>query len=336
MGEQIAVLSSGVWQIRELVKQMTGFEPVRWLPPLKQPEFGCVVGWGLKSTSSRAQKLAKKSDKTYIAMEDGFIRSVVPGPKEIPVSVVVDHSGVYYDATDASDLEKLVIKRAASKDLAMDRRALSGMELLRKNRISKYNHAPFMSTTELGLSPEPSGGRVLVVDQTYGDSSISYGMADTASFERMLDAAKRENPDAEIIVKIHPDVICGRKKGYLSKLKDDRVKIISEDVNPWSLIEAVDKVYVVTSQLGFEALLAGREVICFGAPFYSSWGLTDDRSPIARRSGNTPTIEQLFAAVYFDYARYVNPETKSEIFFEDAAAWLINQRDQYFKKLALD
>ena len=86
-----------------------------------KPQFlgaqkGCVVGWGLKSTSNKARKLAKKTDKSYIAMEDGFIRSVVPGPGEIPVSLVVDHSGVYYDAADASDLEKLIV--ASARDMS--------------------------------------------------------------------------------------------------------------------------------------------------------------------------------------------------------------------------
>ena len=330
MSEQIAVLAPGVWEIKDLVRELTGFEPVRWAAPLKKPKFGCVVGWGLKPTSNKARRLAKKSDKTYIAMEDGFIRSIVPGPDEIPVSLIVDHTGVYYDASDSSDLEKLIVKNASSSNSTTLRRAQDGMCLLRRNRISKYNHAPFLSSEELGLTPQaPRGGRVLVVDQTYGDSSVDYGMANASSFDEMLKCALRENPESEIIVKTHPEVIAGSKKGYLTKLDDERVKIISDDVNPWSLIEIVDKVYVVTSQLGFEAMLAGCEVVCFGAPFYSGWGLTDDRVTVFRRKGATPTLEQLFAAVYFDYARYVSPDTKSEVDFEDAVLWLVNTRDSY-------
>lgn len=294
MDEQIAVLAPGVWKIKGLVKQLTGLEPVRWAPPLKKPEFGCVVGWGLKPTSNKARQLAKKADKTYVAMEDGFIRSVVPGPNEVPVSLVVDHTGVYYDATDTSDLEKLIIENASLFDSAKLRRARNGMRLLRENRISKYNHAPFMSPQEMGLGPIPRGGRVLVVDQTYGDSSIGYGMADAGSFEKMLKSAISENPDAEIIVKTHPEVISGRKKGYLTNLDTKRIKVIGEDVNPWSLINIINKVYVVTSQFGFEALLAGRDVVCFGAPFYSGWGLTDDRMTIFRRKGATPSLQQIF------------------------------------------
>jgi capsular polysaccharide export protein len=96
-------------------------------------------------------------------------------------------------------------------------------------------------------------------------------------------------------------------------------------VNPWSLIELVDTVYVVTSQFGLEALMAGKRVVCFGVPFYAGWGLTDDRQPMERRQAR-PTIEQLFAAVYFDYSRYISPETKREVSFEDAVAWIDRQR----------
>jgi capsular polysaccharide export protein len=300
MREQIAVLSSGVWEIRNLVKQLTGYEPVRWMPPLKQPKFGCVVGWGLKPTSKRARQLAQRNDKNYIALEDGFVRSIMPGPSEVPVSLVVDRSGVYYDATSSSDLEQHIIERASSTDQAAMRRARAGMRLLRENRISKYNHAPYLTPAELGVDVRPTRKRILVVDQTLGDSSVSHGMADEASFKRMLEAAIAENSGAEIIVKTHPEVVSGRKRGYLVGLCDPQVKIVSRDVNPWSLIEVVDKVYVVTSQFGFEALMAGRKVICFGAPFYAGWGLTDDRVTVFRRKKASPTAEQMFSAVYFD------------------------------------
>lgn len=327
--EQVAILSSGVWKIRDLVKQLTGFEPVWWMPPLKQPRFGCVVGWGLKSTSLRARELARKHDRSYIAMEDGFIRSIVPGAREIPISLIVDRSGVYYDANTRSDLEGLIVRSAQKSSPESIRRAREGIRFLRENRISKYNHAPCLSPAELGLDPAPGKRRVLVVDQTWGDASVTYGKADAASFERMLKAALEENPGAEIIVKTHPEVVCGRKKGYLFPLDDPRVRMIRQDVNPWSLIEVVEKVYVVTSQLGFEALLAGREVICFGAPFYSGWGLTDDRVAPVRRKTARPSREQLFSATYLDYARYICPDTKKEISFEEAVTWLVRKRDRF-------
>jgi capsule polysaccharide export protein KpsC/LpsZ len=62
---------------------------------------------------------------------------------------------------------------------------------------------------------------VLVVDQTFGDVSVSKGNADADAFRRMLDTACAENPDAEVWVKVHPDVLCGKKAGYFAGLKNN-------------------------------------------------------------------------------------------------------------------
>lgn len=330
---RIAILSSGVWELRDAIREITGFEPVRWLPPLSQPEFGCVVGWGLKPTTRRARRLSQKNDADFIALEDGFIRSVCPGPNEPPLSLVADRTGVYYDATDVSDLEKLIVHSATDFDPARLERAGAGMSRLRRLRLSKYNHAPLKTERELGLDPARRAGRVVIVDQTAGDSSITYGAASARSFKHMVDAARRENPGMEIAVKLHPEVVAGRKNGHLANLNDPDVVLIKDDANPWSLIEVVDKVYVVTSQFGLDALIGGREVHCFGMPFFAGWGLTHDRLTTTRRVAR-PTIEQLFAAVYFDYSRYISPETGREISFETAVDWIEAARTRYFAKSA--
>jgi capsular polysaccharide export protein len=323
--QRIAIVSPGIWQLRDAVREITQMEPVRWMTLLKRPRFGCVAGWGLKRTARRARALANKRDVDFLALEDGFIRSLFPGPDSAPVSLVADRRGVHYDARSPSDLEHLIEASASNFDSSRLRRAADGMALLRREAISKYNHAPRFSEADLGLAPAGRAKRVLVVDQTSGDSSIKYGMASSASFREMLSAAETENPDAEILVKVHPEVVLGRKKGHLTGVGGSRVRVIAHDVNPWSLIEIVDKVYVVTSQFGFEAMMARKQVICFGIPFYAGWGLTDDRQSIPRRSAR-PTLEQLFAAVYFDYSRYISPNTKREIRFEDAVAWIAEAR----------
>ena len=62
-------------------------------------------------------------------------------------------------------------------------------------------------------------------------------------------------------------------------------------------MEAFDEVYVATSQMGFEALLMGKVVHTFGAPFYAGWGLTIDHGDIPGRRKGRPTLEQMFAAL---------------------------------------
>ncbi len=289
-----------------------------------RPDFDAVGGWGAKPTSRHARALAEHSGCGYVSLEDGWIRSIRPGPQEAPLSIVVDRLGTHYDARKPSELELVV--SAASRRTGHEVRARRAIALLREEAISKYNAAPRSSLRRLGLANRPQGGRVMVVDQTMGDASIAGGMASADTFAGMLAAARSENPDAEILVKTHPEVTSGRKKGYLSRVAGPGIRLFAEAVNPWTLFDAVDRVYVVSSQLGFEALMAELPVSCFGAPYYAGWGLTDDRVEVPRRMAR-PTLEQLFAALYFDYARYAD-RNGQPISFEQAAEMLIDMRDR--------
>ncbi|MBU2719734.1 beta-3-deoxy-D-manno-oct-2-ulosonic acid transferase, partial [Acidithiobacillus ferridurans] len=86
-------------------------------------------------------------------------------------------------------------------------------------------------------------------------------------------------------------------------------------------LEAVDAVHVLTSSTGFEALLRAKPVTCHGVPFYSGWGLTDDRISVARRSRRR-SLDELVAAVLILYPRYLHPLTKTLCKPEEAIAGL--------------
>ncbi len=172
-------------------------------------------------------------------------------------------------------------------------------------------------------------GRVLVVDQTAGDASIRYGLASEGTFVEMLEAAVRENPGAQVWVKTHPDVLAGKKQGCLDAARAApgfaKVQWIAEDWHPHSLLRHFDRVYVVTSQMGFDALLLGKQVTCFGMPFYAGWGLTDDRQVCERRTARRSLVE-LVAAAYLQYARYIKPETGETGTFFDVAEFIARQK----------
>jgi capsular polysaccharide export protein len=87
---------------------------------------------------------------------------------------------------------------------------------------------------------------------------------------------------------------------------------------------------VVTSQLGFEALLCEKPVTCFGAPFYAGWGLTEDRVELPRRRARR-SLEEVFAAAYMLYARYVDPDTGGPCEIERVIDHLALQRALFAK-----
>jgi capsular polysaccharide export protein len=254
-------------------------------------ELSAVVGWGHKPTADRARSFARRHQLPYLALEDGFLRSVGLGAEEPPLSLVADDLGIYYDARGPSRLESLLAGSETDDPLANDgllRRARHCRERIVEARLSKYNHAPDALPASWRNDDRPV---VLVVDQTFGDASVTQGMAGPGTFDRMLAAAQQDHPHARIVVKVHPVTSTGAKRGYLAaKPQQPGVEYLPDPISPVALLEQVDHVYVCTSQFGFEALMVGKSVSCFGAPFYAGWGLTHDQIRLPRRNRSRSLI----------------------------------------------
>lgn len=307
--------------------------PVRGVWPwTRKGGLSAVVAWGRKPTARRAARRARAESVPLLYLEDGFLRSLKPGQPAL--SLVVDDVGIYYDSTQPSGLEKLLASPARLLDPQTQADTIRARELMARHGLSKYNHAPPLHQVDArlrqrGLAPllRPSDSqRVLVVDQTAGDLSIALGGASAQTFAEMLAAALAEHPEATIYVKTHPEVSSGRKRGHYAGLADgERVVVLRDAIEPASLLREMDAVYVVSSTLGFEALLAGKPVHCFGLPWYAGWGATLDRQRCPRRTRHR-SMDELFAAAYLRYARYLNPETHERGTIFDVIDWLVRQR----------
>lgn len=286
-----------------------------------------IVGWGAKDNTRKARDFAAGNGLAYWCLEDGFL-GYLSHPADDPrrLSLIVDKTGIYYDATAPSDLERLLNDGDWITDARLSR-ARAALERIRQWGLSKYNHgASALSSVLTKRISDHKGPVVLVVDQTAGDLSIPLGLASAQSFDAMLAAALDENPDALMLIKTHPDVLAGKKRGHY-RIADlpERVLPVTENCTPLSLLNHVDRVYVVTSQMGFDALVAGKPVTCFGMPFYAGWGVTDDRQTCPRRTARR-TLVELAAAALMEYARYVNPYDGRPCELEDALDLLVAER----------
>ncbi|MEL6479491.1 MAG: capsular polysaccharide biosynthesis protein [Pseudomonadota bacterium] len=254
---------------------------------------GHVGVWGQRPVSARGRWVARTTGAALITVEDGFLRSVNPGASgEAPLSLVIDDLGIYYDAARPSRLERLI--DAGRTDPA----APQLMARLQATGLSKY------TPMSRDASAPPPRGYGLIIDQTRGDCSITGGLAREERFHEMLATARAEMPGTPLVIRTHPDCASGRKAGHFTRadLREGET-LFDKPCNPWPLLEGAKRIFTISSQLGFEALIAGREVTCFGRPFYAGWGLTDDRCPGPRR-GKDRSLEQLFTAAYLDYPVY--------------------------------
>lgn len=279
----------------------------------KVPEDGTLVVWG---QGYRDEK------RPVIRLEDAFLRSVGLGADLIrPLSWVMDRRGLYYDATAPSELEHLLQTTEFSADLVDRARRLR--ERIVEQGLTKYN---------VGSSgwrrPEGAGRVILVPGQVESDASIRYGAPGICANMDLLQSVRKANPSVHVIYKPHPDVVAGlRKKG---EGEDEAVHSCNEvviDIVMGELLTVVDEVHVLTSLAGFEALLRGKTVTCYGQPFYAGWGLTHDLVPLTRRSRRL-TLDELVAGALILYPTYVSRTTGKFTTPERALDELLDWRQQ--------
>ncbi len=244
-----------------------------------------VVVWGRSPYAGRGEAVAARAGVPLIRVEDAFLRSVKPGRAgDAPLGLMLDDLGVHFDASTPSRLEQ-VLATDPLNDAGLLARADLGIARLWAADLSKYN------THDPGLAV-PEAGYVLVIDQTRGDASIRHGGATAATFAQMLAAARSDYPGKRVVIKTHPETQAGFRAGHFGPQDGD---LLTAAVSPWQLLTGAVAVYAVSSQLGWEAVLAGHCPVIFGQPWYAGWGVTDDRQPVARR-GRTLTPVQMFAA----------------------------------------
>ncbi|WP_375173737.1 capsular polysaccharide biosynthesis protein [Pseudooceanicola sp.] len=279
-----------------------------------------VAVWGHSPYAGRGESVAETTGAPLVRVEDAFLRSIHPGREggEPPLGLVIDPVGMHFASEHPSALERL-LRDHPLDDTALLNRARGGIARLREARLSKYN--AFDAGAEA-----PAPGYVLVIDQTRGDASVTQGRADANTFKEMLYWAQEDNPAARIVIRTHPETAAGHREGYFGpEDATGRISLLSDPVDPWTLLEGAVAVYCVSSQLGFEATLMGHRPVVFGQPFYAGWGLSDDRHPLGYpggRRGRKLTPAQLFACAMLLYPTWYHPCEDRLCSFEDALDWL--------------
>lgn len=299
----IYALDFSFWK-RPYVRQFFQGRQVRFVARAGAvPPGGTLVVWGMRDAG-----MALPEGVRLLRIEDGFVRSVGLGADLIrPVSWVIDDLGIYYDATRPSRLERILSE--SEFDAAMLQRAAALRERIVASGLTKYN-------VGAGGWQRPDNGRrvILVPGQVETDASIAYGAPEGICTVRrnmdLLRAVREANPEAWVVYKPHPDVLAGlRVKGAD---EDAALRWCDEqviDVPMGELLGQVDEVHVITSLAGFEALLRGKKVTCYGQPFYSGWGLTSDKAPLGRRTRRL-ALDELVAGCLILYPTYVSRVTR--------------------------
>lgn len=268
-----------------------------------------IIVWGKSTYAARGTMVAHKAHVPLIRAEDAMLRSIRPGRMgDPPLGIMLDDQGIHFDGSVPSRLETL-LKSTAIEDSELLERARLGIARMRHLDLSKYN----MHQTDAAL-PEP--GFVLLIDQLRGDASLCG--AGQAAFQALMTRARQDHPGKTILLKLHPETLAGLRPGHFNLAETvSEMKILERAVSPWQLLERAEAVYTHSSQMGFEAILAGHRPVVGGMPFYAGWGLTEDLSTLPRRTV-TRSPEQLFAAAMILAPLWYDPCRDRLCRFEEA------------------
>ncbi|MEP1444209.1 MAG: hypothetical protein ABJK39_14475 [Hyphomicrobiales bacterium] len=280
------------------------------------------IFWGAVPSNFDKSQLLEGSQ--MLLLEDGFIRSLGLGLLgEAPLSIVGDDDHLYFDARGESRLENIL--QNTSFDEKLINRAAELRQKIISTRLSKYNLQK-KGVEELALIEGQH--KILVVGQVENDKSIEFGGAQIKKNKELLKTVRQAYPSAYIAYKPHPDTLTGLRPGLI----DDQT--IAENCDQYltnyDIIDAIewcDTVCTITSLTGFEALMRGKHVVCYGHPFYAGWGLTDDVFPISRRTA-TRTMDELIAAALILYPQYLHPPTQLPCTPEVLIDWLVEMKQK--------
>ncbi|GAA5124101.1 hypothetical protein GCM10023212_23420 [Luteolibacter yonseiensis] len=275
-----------------------------------------------------ASQQAERDGKTHLILQDGFVRPPEEGAGPAQKrSILITTGAAYYDASNPSSIQSALNSDEYRLTDEQKLRATGISQKIVSWRISKLESHPRIDLHSRIASKGRK--RILLVDQPVSAPTVNHGFGCGMSFLRMWKSALAHS-DFDILVKLHPETINKNSESYLTKLLPaslpPQVAVIDFDVNPYCLLEAVDLVFVCTSHLGFEALMAGKEVHCFGIPFYAGWGLTRDHIPAPARRRNR-SLEEIFHLLYIRHSRYSLPG-KGCVEIEDYLQHLADTRDR--------
>lgn len=287
----------------------------------------------LLSFGAGSKKILKKHTDEQgatplVTTEYGFISSLDIALKDSPQHSLILCPGedIYYNS-QSCNFQKLLLSSShfslSSSQKLLARKLIS---LIKKTGVTKYNNCDHEDISGISISEST----IIIVDQRLGDKALSLGGVPQDAFERMIADAISQVGIENVWIKIHPDALSGIKESCVTQALSalgltSKVQIFSANHSPKSVLQNKPSIFCASSQFGLEALLYGCPVYCYGLPFYSGWGLTNDKLrttiPLVQRS-----LEEL-VWVYLESTSKYYVDELGGCYLEDLIFYLTTSRN---------
>ncbi|MCP0914814.1 hypothetical protein NKV53_10805 [Legionella sp. 27cVA30] len=248
---------------------------------------------------SKIRQLRQKYQLPFLYVQRGFINL-----KHAQCSILIDDLGYYYETTRPTRLQQLL---NGNQELTrtQENYAKSCMKQIINNDLLSFSK----NTQE--ILGRAGAAKILLIDEAMRAPHLAGGLANKDTFKNMLLEALQCYPDHDILI-YYPQEGRGERHFYnkaflLPYLKEHKNIFMLAPCYPFQVIlKHVEEVFVVTANKGFEAVYSGKKVTCFGAPFYSNWGLTHDKVKLANHIRQRGILDVFYFA-YIVLSRYYHP-----------------------------
>lgn len=249
----------------------------------------------------RQREIQQALGKERLIVEDGLLvndRNNTPFRQKLSVSF--DDGSSWLEDTGLSSRLVNTLQSDATLKRNESARVTKLINRIIDNRLSKHNHYPDVAI-KIGGAERP---KILLIDNISAKADAEKIAHIQQAFKDMLRDVIAEYPDHDILVKTELPKTKYVALNVLTHLP--QVYFIDFNIHTRSLLDIAEKVFVVNASEGFEALLLGKEVHCYGKPFYAGWGLTTDHVAIPERTAKR-TVKEIFHFAYVVSSRYYLP-----------------------------
>ncbi|STX51872.1 Capsule polysaccharide biosynthesis protein [Legionella busanensis] len=251
-------------------------------------ELHCLLKEKQRVLASQATKYLPK-----VYLEQGIIHF---GSKW--TSITIDDKEVY----DANNCLETLLNSDIELTFQQENEAMECINRI----VSNHFFSAFKNANKSNVVTLTNRPKFLLIDE-YREAK---NKTKEASFKKLLDQVALECKHGDIL--IYSPNRGHRKKTYLNQaslkpyLKQYKnIHFVTPDYDLYFLLTQVEKVYVVSSIIGFFALMIKKKVYCYGLPFYANWGLTIDDIQIPKQRKRT--IVELFYFACMHLSRYYSP-----------------------------
>lgn len=275
-----------------------------WLPAALS-SFDRILSGGGRGDLDWARRMHGARNGPMTVIGAGPVRSVGPSGGRMPLSFW--RLDLEAGAAIPADPHRAAIAAVLQKGDEESGRA--ALDMWRRSGLSRIEDAV----------PGPGGG-------AGGTCVVAVDAPLLVNAPDLIARIRADNASSDILLAVADTAVTAGMLGAWSAA--DGIAVVDDPAAAARHLSRAERLYTYAHPIGFDAVLAGRSVVCAGRPFYAGWGLTEDLDP-PEGGGSAVSLEAFADAALRASALYRDPYEGGSLEFAQAIDIYRFLKDRY-------